>query len=290
MKKIAQQKNKSVPEFYYRLSWRSGAYYPGNHKAKKTGSGQELHSFAELMQHPDARRLDLRRTLRDPFGQYYVRLYRQKSLVPVYVVADLSASMNYKGVGNKRELLLDFCQSLAFSAAQKGDRFGFIGCQSNADLKLYLSDRRGKGHFDQFLSKLKALSFDKGGAGALMKAAHLLTGQRKMVFLLSDFHMPLKDIKTILMSLAQHEVIPIVLWDSGEHLALPNWGIVRFRDLETGQEQQLFMRPRFKQKIKQHYQKRQADLSHLFLEHGCVPFYLADTFEAEALTKYFLER
>ena len=53
-------------------------------------------------------------------------------------------------------------------------------------------------------------------ARALHDAHRHLPRQRALVFLVSDFHLPLADVAQVLASLAAHDVVPVVLWQPAE--------------------------------------------------------------------------
>jgi len=67
--------------------------------------------------------------------------------------------------------------------------------------------------------------------------------------MLNNFHFPLHEAAEIFDSLLKHDVIPVVLWHPEEYKNLPEWGLIRLQDPETGQVRQLLMRPALKQKI-----------------------------------------
>ncbi|MGH8564268.1 MAG: DUF58 domain-containing protein [Gammaproteobacteria bacterium] len=79
------------------------------------------------MRYPDPRRVDLRTTLYDPMGEVYVRVFHQRSTVPVYVIADVSASMGFR---EKMAVLADFTVATAASAYRTGDPFGLVACDT----------------------------------------------------------------------------------------------------------------------------------------------------------------
>ena len=81
-----------LKEFHYKIDWRSKSHLPGHHRSNQSGGGIEFRGNVPLLSSPDPRRLDIRSSLSDPFDQWFVRSFRQRSQVPVYVLADLSAS------------------------------------------------------------------------------------------------------------------------------------------------------------------------------------------------------
>ncbi|WP_256360841.1 hypothetical protein [Methylomonas koyamae] len=76
------------------------------------GNGQLFKRHEALLARPDPRRLDLRASVLDPFGQYRVRAYQEHDRVEVMVLADLSASLAYAGRFDKREVLATWLKRL----------------------------------------------------------------------------------------------------------------------------------------------------------------------------------
>jgi len=98
----------AIREVHYRVGGPVRGHFPGHHRSTRGESGFEFRGHAPLLDAPDPRRLDLHASLRDPFGQWRVRVYRQRMSVPVAVVADLSASMGFAASPPKLHVLADF--------------------------------------------------------------------------------------------------------------------------------------------------------------------------------------
>ena len=105
-----------VAELHYRVGRPVLGHFPGHHRSPRGDSGFEFRGHASLLDAPDPRRLDLHASLRDPFGQWRVRVHSQRKSIPVLVVADVSASMGFRGRHAKLDVVADFTESLAWSA------------------------------------------------------------------------------------------------------------------------------------------------------------------------------
>ena len=116
-----------MSEIHYKVPWRARSSYPGHHSSQQKGGGLHFRHHVPLLNAPDPRRFDIRASLRDPFEQVYVRVYHQTSAIPVFMVADMSASMAYQGDHHKQNVLADLVASISYSAYRTGDRFGFVG-------------------------------------------------------------------------------------------------------------------------------------------------------------------
>ncbi len=118
----------SPDEILYRPRGRYRSNHVGSHSSTEVGGFGVFRDQLPFLRFPDARRIDLRASLRDPFGQIYVRRFEQRQPVDVVAIVDLSASMRFAGACDKFSLSCAIVESLAISATRIGDRFGLIGC------------------------------------------------------------------------------------------------------------------------------------------------------------------
>ncbi len=278
-----------IEPLHYRLLWKSNAVYPGAHPGQMVGGGQLFKRHEPLLASPDPRRVDLRASFLDPFKSYRVKVYQQQSTVDVYLLADLSASMNFSGSHDKKYSLVSVIRALANSARDYGDKFGFIGCADVIDQRFLLPASRHAGNIQGLVEQLTTRT-NVGSAQGLKKAANYLSAKRSLVFLLSDFHFPLPDLQVILGSLQAHDVVPLVLWDETEYLKLPEWGLVTTKDLENNSTRLLVMRPTLKQKIITSYEQRQAALKNCCRAFGAEPLFLTSGYDPQAINRYFQQR
>lgn len=282
------KKTDALEEFHYRISWRSHSAIPGQHLSTQAGGGYEFHGHAPLISNPDARNLDVHASLHDPFGQFFVRTFRQRSSIPVFVIADLSASMNFCGHSRKKDVIVDFCSVSAYSAYRTGDSFGFFGCSDQIHWNLHLPLRWRKSVNHELFVRLNNFHPSGQSTHGLFEAASVVGKRRALIFLLSDFHIPFDQLGQILEAFATHDVIPIVIWDSFE-IEPPGTGFYRFRDPENGHERSIFMRPRLQQAFVNAYTQRRQDLIGQFENFGRKPFFIVDQFDPDAMSQYFYD-
>jgi hypothetical protein len=281
-----------LKEFSYRIAQPALGHFPGHHRSRSGDSGHEYRGHVPLHDAPDVRRIDLHASLRDPMGQWLARVASERKAVPVYAVADLSASMGFVGERRKLDVLADFTQSLAWSAWRTGDAFGFVGCDEavRTDWLQPLTRTRGAGHV--LAQRLR--SFEPSGrtAQGLAGAHRWLRRQRALVFLVSDFHLPLAQIDALLASLAHHELVPVLLWDRAEFEppqhsigAVGRLGVLE--DAETGQRRVLWLRRSVRERWQRQMAERRDALAAVFRRHRVRPLTLLDGFDADAVTAHF---
>jgi len=277
-----------IPEFHYQIPWRATSVHPGYHRSSQSGGGYEFQGHAPLISYSDPRKLDLHVSLHDPLGQYVVRTFRQRTTIPVYVIADLSASMGFQGVVRKIELLASFTTTTAYSAYRTGDPFGLFACGDGILWDLCLPLGWYKGRVEEVVYQRLSKHYPSGSSFlSLQRIAEHLVRKRALLFLVSDFHFALTEISQILDSLSFHDVVPVVLWDKMEYLKLPRWGLARMSDPETGQERSLFMRPGLHDSFAAAFEERCRNLIQLCIQHGREPFFLEGNFNPDDMTQYF---
>ena len=279
---------RTIPELHYRISGAARGAFAGRHRSRQGDGGFEFRGHADLFDAPDARRLDLHASLRDPFGRWLVRLNSQRMAIPVAVVADLSASMGFEGAQRKQAVLADLVESLAWSAWRGGDSFGFVGCDSALRPELLLPQTRARGAGMALAERLRSLSLTGRSAAGLLQAHSHLPRRRGLVFLVSDFHLPLPEVAAVLASLAAHELLPVVLWQAQEFGPGVERGLVDAVDPESGRRQWLWWRPALRQRWQAARQQRRTELLQLFRAHRLAPLFIEGAFDAEAVTRHFL--
>lgn len=276
-----------IQEFHYEIAWRARSPYPGHHRGTQGGAGFEFKGHAPLLAAPDPRRLDLRASLHDPFGQWMVRVYRQRSSIRVFLLADLSASMGFCGVSRKLGVLAALTASTAYSVYRSGDAFGFIGCDEDVRPEFLLPPTRIKGVGTELSRRLLAFTPVGKGVGGLLYTPRYLGRQRALVLLASDFHFPLGLLEQVLDALSLHAVAPVVIWDQAEFAQLPRFGLGMVSDSETGERRRVFMHAGLNERIAQAFAMRRQALARVFHEHGMVPLFLTQGFSADRMTDYF---
>ena len=279
----------SIKSFDYQVNWRSRNYHTGDHRGQQGGLGDDFKSNVPLVDFPDARRINIGQTIRDPYEQIHVRVYNQQTPTPLYAVCDLSGSMQFNGQFNKMALVAEIAASIACSASKVNDAFGLICFDEvvKEDLSLPASFRME----DAYSLTQRLLQYQPAmlGADGLLEVHHSLGKTRSLVFLISDFHLPLEMIEAALNTLSRHHIVPIVLWDNDEYRNLPDFGFSTFIDPESGQQRTLFFREALKKRFKALFMQRKAALESLFLQYDAPAHFVENGFDAATLTEYFYQ-
>ncbi|MCB4771477.1 hypothetical protein LGR54_22975 [Ancylobacter sp. Lp-2] len=278
----------SLQPLAYRLRWRPHGVVPGAHPGHGEGTEGEFRRHVSLLRHPDPRRLDLRASLRDPFGELHVRQFAPRRAVPVAALVDLSGSMRFGGAVAGR--VADLCALLAVSAQRAGDPFALFGADAHLREEACLPFTRRRGQEEEVRRRLAGVRPTGGRAvEGLIEAAERLPMRRALVFLISDFHMPAPEIARLLDALWRHDVVPVVVEDGLLDAALPRWGLVEVADLETGAVRLVVMRPALRERWRREANARRQAREKLFAERGLRPFALTDPLDTEALARRLME-
>ena len=276
-----------IPELHYRIGSAALGHFPGHHRSKRGDSGFEFRGHASLLDAPDPRRLDLHASLRDPFGNWAVRIYSQRKSIPVAVVADVSASMGFAGARRKLDVVADFVDSLAWSAWRTGDSFGFVGCDTAVREDLLLPQSRTRASAGVLSQTLRELHPQGPSAQGLLSAARHLPRRRALVFLLSDFHLPLADVSAVLASLAHHDLVPVVLWDPQEFSLSAARGLAQVVDPESGRQRLVWWRPALRERWRAQLAQRREAMLQAFRAKRLSPLFMEGAFDADAVTRHF---
>ena len=278
----------SQPDIVYRPRGRLPGTRPGAHRGREAGGLGTFRDQVAFLRMPDARRIDVRATLRDPFEGTVVRRFETRTPVEVWALLDLSASMRFSGKADRMGLASAFCVGLAASATRIGDRFGLIGCDETLREDVFLPASRRRSIAGDVVSRLMDAACTGDRADGMGQAARRLVGRPKIVFLVSDFRWPDALITETFASLSGHDLVPVVLADAAEEDGLPEWGLMELDDLEGAGRRVVFMRPSLRRRWIAREAKRAETLRRIASTYGRPPFRLAGRFDPDAISRHLL--
>lgn len=286
----------STAELDYRIRWLATHPFPGSHRARLAGAGQDWRGSVPLTEGRGTLRLDLRASARDPLERAWVHEYTQRSRVPVLMVADLSRSMQFHGRSRRLHSVAQFARAVSAGAFRRGDPFGFIGCDREVRRDWIVPPRVSRDAGERVARRLEDLATSQEhetraqarGADALALLAPWLPRRRALVFLLSDLHMDPALFERSLARLVAHEVIVLLLADSAERQPPARWGLARLQDLETGRERLLFLRPGQAQRMAQAQHEHQQRMRQLARRHHAGLVVAEDGIDLAQVARQFL--
>lgn len=281
-------------EFLYRLPGAPGGSRPGTHGSRSLGQGSTFAAHARLFDRPDPRRLDLRASLASVPREWLVRVNRQRAAIGVLAIVDVSASMRVDaGAGSRLDVAIDFVRALGRSAFRGGDAIGLAAFDARARDELALAPRSGRGAGEAMAESLARCRDARARAGdgrALLDCAGRLPDHAaSLIFLVSDFHWPLDSLPRALERLGDAFVVPLVLRDPFELEPPRSGGWLSLIDAESGRRRSIWLGERARRRWREGVAAREAELDRVLAEAGLRPLRLIGAFDAEALTRHFVE-
>lgn len=273
--------------FQYQIPWKSSSVHFGDHQGTQRGLGFEYRGNVSLLDYPDARRMDIRQTLRDPYEQIQVKLFNQDNTTPIFALCDLSSSMQFRGRQRKLDQAREIAACVAYSAYEQGDVFSFIAYDDEVLPELTLPLSHHVHHSLEVIDGLGQHDRMQVGSAGIMEVPQYLSQNRGLVFWISDFHMPLEQIEQALNMLSRHQIVPVVLWDEREYQQLPRFGLGNMLDPETGRNRTIFFREAVRARFVQAFTERKTALEHLFLKYESQPLFIGGEFSPLSMTHYF---
>lgn len=273
--------------FFYTLLWKSSSVHFGDHRGTQRGLGDDYRGNVSLIDYPDARRMDLRQTLRDPYQQVQVRTFNQNNTTPIFAVCDLSSSMQFGTKKRKLDKAMEIACSIAFSAFNAGDVFSFIAYGDHVIDEFSVPLSHQVSQSIETISGLSTFKKRQIGPQGILDVPHFLSQRRSLVFWISDFHMSLELIEQSLNAMSAHQVVPIVLWEEQEYKALPRFGFGNMIDPESGVNRTVFFRDTLRQKFIDAFEKRRGMLESLFLKFDYPALFIEGEYSPEIISNYF---
>jgi len=146
---------------------------------------------------------------------------------------DLSSSCYFGTVHQlKRDLAVELCALLSFSAIKNNDRVGLISFTDRVEK--YIPPRKGTRHVLRIIRDALYVRPEGKGTDISLALEYLnkVTTRRTVTFILSDFYATDFE-KALLVASKRHDLIAIALQDPIE-LNMPDLGMVHLEDHETG--------------------------------------------------------
>ncbi|MES2180362.1 MAG: DUF58 domain-containing protein [Gemmatimonadota bacterium] len=205
--------------------------FTGEYRSVFKGQGMEFAEVREYQPGDEVRSIDWNVTAR--MGKPFVKRYVEERELTVMLAVDLSGSERFgTRTRFKSELASELAAVLAMSAIRNNDRVGAVLFTDR--IEHVVPPRKGRRHALRLMRDL--LVFAPEGKGTDLAGALEYTGKmlahKAIIFVVSDFQAP--DLEQPLKLLAQrHDVVAVTVDDPSE-AELPDIGLARFVDPETG--------------------------------------------------------
>lgn len=207
--------------------------FAGQYHSAFKGKGMTFSEVREYQYGDDIRSIDWNVTAR--FNHPYVKIFEEERELTVMLLIDVSGSGDFGSrVQLKKQLITEIAAVLSFSAIENNDKIGVILFSERVEK--FIPPQKGRKHILRIIRELLDFQPDHHGTDISESLRYLTNAIKKRctAFLISDF----RDrgyAKSLQIANNKHDVVAMHVYDQRE-AELPNIGLVRLRDNETGKE------------------------------------------------------
>jgi len=226
--------------------------YIGPRKSIALGRGLIFKEHRIYAPGDDIRSIDWRVFART--DDLYIKTYEEERNLVVHLIVDCSSSMNFGKSVTKFDYASMLGVGFAYLALKENEKFMFSTFSESLEV---FQPRRGMSQLAAMINHLNSMK-TKGFSkvrDAITQYKKLI-GSRAMIVLISDFLMPIEEIRESLYMLGRNEIKIIQVLDPLEK-NLRIEGDFKLKDSETGEHLRTYISPR----LRQRYQNMLADHS-----------------------------
>ena len=208
--------------------------FAGEYHTAFKGRGMTFAEVREYQYGDDVRDIDWNVTARH--NHPYVKVYEEERELTVMLVVDVSGSRLFGAVGEeKREMIAEVAATIAFSAIQNNDKIGVLFFSDK--IEKFIPPKKGRKHILFIIRELLDFTPENRGTD-LSQALRYMTDalkKRCTTFVISDFITTDNYHTALSVAAGKHDVIGIQVYDKRD-ASIPDIGLMRIQDLETGAE------------------------------------------------------
>lgn len=237
--------------------------FSGDYHSAFKGKGMTFSEVRDYSFGDDVRQLDWNVTAR--FNEPFIKVFEEERELTVMLICDISGSANFGTKSrNKKELMLELCAVLAFSAVANKDKVGALLVTDKVEK--FIPPKKGRSHAMRILRDLiehepeaTTTNLNEG-----VKYLSNVINKRSIVFVLSDFFDDNDFIEGLKIANRRHDLVALKLNDEAER-ELPKAGIIQLLDVETKQRKWVnTYSSTIRKKYKADYLKREERLFESF--------------------------
>lgn len=215
----------------------------GGYTSVFRGAGIEFDEVREFAPGDDVRSVDWNVTARA--GRPFVKKFMEERELTLMLVLDVSPSTAFgtdpepraaaaERARTVRETAAIVCGCFAFAAARNNDKAGLVTFSDR--IERYVPAKKGRRHVLRLIREAYAQEHEGRGTDLALALdyAGRIQRRRAVVLVVSDFLAPLPD-KQLRVLGKRHDVIAVRVRDPHSE-RLPDAGLLRLRDPETGRE------------------------------------------------------
>lgn len=213
----------------------SNNIFAGQYHSAFKGKGMSFSEVREYQYGDDVRDIDWNVIAR--YNKPFVKVFEEERELTVMLLIDVSNSLDFGTVKQlKKDMVTEIAATLAFSAIQNNDKIGVIFFSDR--IEKFIPPKKGRKHILYIIREL--LDFKPESKRTDIKiAVEYLTNvikKRCTTFMISDF-IDENDFRNALtIANRKHDIVAIQVYDR-RMAELPDVGLMKVRDAETGHEQ-----------------------------------------------------
>ena len=213
----------------------SSNVFAGQYHSAFKGRGMAFSEVREYQYGDDVRDIDWNVTAR--VHRPYIKVFEEERELTVMLMIDVSGSLDFGTQRQlKRDMVTEIAATLAFSAIQNNDKIGVVFFSDR--IEKYIPPKKGRKHILYIIREL--LDFHPQSHRTDVKQAlEFLTSvakRRCTAFVLSDFYDTQDFLQPLQIANRKHDVVALQVYDIRAK-ELPDVGLMRVVDAETGYEQ-----------------------------------------------------
>ena len=213
----------------------SNNIFAGQYHSAFKGKGMSFSEVREYQYGDDVRDIDWNVTARQ--NKPYIKVFEEERELTVMLLIDVSNSLDFGTVKQmKKDMVTEIAATLAFSAIQNNDKIGVIFFSDR--IEKFIPPKKGRKHILYIIREL--LDFKPESKRTNIKrAVEYLTNvikKRCTTFMLSDFIDDNDYRNALTIANRKHDIVAIQVYDR-RLSELPDVGLMKVRDAETGHEQ-----------------------------------------------------
>ena len=241
----------------------SANIFAGQYHSAFKGRGMAFSEVREYQFGDDVRDIDWNVTAR--FHRPYVKIFEEERELTVMLLVDVSGSLNFgTRTQTKLDMLTEIAATLAFSAIQNNDKIGVIFFSDR--IEKYIPPKKGRKHILYIIREMLGFSPVSHRTDLSLAFEYLgrVMKRRCTTFVISDFYDAKPFEKPLQVCRSRHDIAAIQVFDPIMR-SLPNVGLMRVVDAETGVEQYIDTSSKMIRKLHSDYwQHRTEELRSCF--------------------------
>ncbi len=231
--------------------------FAGQYHSAFKGRGMAFSEVREYQYGDDIRDIDWNVTAR--YNKPFVKVFEEERELTVMLLVDVSASQDFGTRQSiKRDVVTEIAATLAFSAIQNNDKIGVIFFSDK--IEKFIPPKKGKKHILYIIREL--INFEaespKTDMGMALKYLTNVIKKRCTTFMISDF-IDVRDYNNALtIANRKHDIVALQVYDNLE-TQMPDVGLMKIMDSETGAEKWVDTSSRKVRQIYQDWWKKQQE-------------------------------